>query len=141
MTAGAALHAMVWIDHQEAKIFHLDAATFVETTVKAPQHHVTRKPQDHGRHEGDDQFFHAVADKLAGAERILVVGPSSGKLDFLRFVHKHAHAIESAIVGVETLDHPTDRQLAAYVRHYFQDKLQQSGPTSPPDPALLHTTR
>jgi hypothetical protein len=51
---------------------------------------------------------------------ILVVGPSTAKLHFLRLLHTHDRVLESRIVGIETVDHPTDRQLAAYVRTYFR---------------------
>jgi hypothetical protein len=30
--------------------------------------------------------------------------------------------LEAKIVGVETVDHPTDRQLVAHARHYFDPK-------------------
>jgi hypothetical protein len=55
------------------------------------------------------------------------VGPSSAKPDLIRYVHKHAQALEPKILGVETLDHPTDGQLVAYVRHYFHGKVRMLG--------------
>ena len=54
-----------------------------------------------------------------------MVGPSSAKLDFVRHVHQHDHTLTPKIVGVETLDHPTDPQLAAYVRHYFHEEQKR----------------
>lgn len=120
-------HAAVWIDHVEAKIFHVEPEGFDVTKVKAPQHHFARKAHEQGRHAGSEDFFHQVATALKDAEQILVVGPSSGKLDFIRHVHKHDHALTPKIVGVETLDHPTDNQLVAYVRHYFHAKDRFDG--------------
>ena len=120
-------HAAVWIDHVEAKIFHIEPEGFDVTKVKAPQHHFARKAHEQGRHAGSEDFFHQVATALKDAEQILVVGPSSGKLDFIRHVHKHDHALTPKIVGVETLDHPTDNQLVAYVRHYFHVKDRFDG--------------
>ena len=114
-------HVAVWIDHKEAKIFQIDPEGFELSKVKAPHHHVTRKAEEHGRHN-DGPFLHRVAEALVGAEQVLVVGPSSAKLDFIRHVHKHDHAVAQRIVGVETLDHPTDGQLVAYVHHYFHDR-------------------
>jgi stalled ribosome rescue protein Dom34 len=116
----------VWIDHAEAKIFHVDPEKFTETTVKAPHHSISRKAEEQGRHALSATFFEAVAKQLAGANHILIVGPSSAKLDLLRHLHKHDHVIAEKVVGVETLDHPTDPQMAAYVRHYFVDKLHLS---------------
>jgi stalled ribosome rescue protein Dom34 len=120
-------HAAVWIDHKEAKIFHIEPEGFDVSKINAPHHHLTRKAEEQGRHAGSDRFFHDVAEKLEDAEEILVVGPSSAKLDFIRYAHKHDRALEPKIVGVETLDHPTDGQLVAYVRHYFHGKDRMLG--------------
>ena len=114
----------IWIDHDEAKIFHAHGDTFDEATLHSANHHVHRHPKDQEtktRNHPDDehQFFHEVARALAGAEQILVVGPSMTKLHFLRYVQKHDVARESRIVGIETSDHPTDGQLVAHLRQYF----------------------
>jgi stalled ribosome rescue protein Dom34 len=118
-------HVAVWIDNKEAKIFQIDPETFAASTIKAP-HHVKRQ-DDQGHHADNNPFYHQVAEALRGAEAVLVVGPSSAKLEFLRHLHKHDHAIEPKILGVETLDHPTDGQFAAYVRHYFHEKEPRLG--------------
>ena len=115
-------HAVVWIDHKEAKVFHVEPEGFSESKIKAPHHQMTRKSEEQGRHALSQDFYHEVAKALHDADEILVVGPSSAKLDFIRHVHKHDHLLESKVLGVETLDHPTDRQIVAYVRHYFEEK-------------------
>jgi len=123
-------HVAVWMDHQEARIFHVDADRVEELTIQKPAHHVHRHPKgptaEH--HHPDDlhHFFKAVAHELQGAERILVVGPSTAKLQFVRYASKHDATLDSRIVGVETLDHPTDRQLVAYAKSYFaaDDRMQ-----------------
>lgn len=120
-------HAAVWIDHVEAKIFHIEPEGFDVSRVKAPHHHVARKAHEQGRHAGSEEFFHQVATALKDVEQVLVVGPSSGKLDFIRHVHRHDHALTPKIVGVETLDHPTDNQIVAFVRHYFHAKDRFDG--------------
>jgi stalled ribosome rescue protein Dom34 len=120
-------HAAVWIDHKEAKIFHIEPEGFDVSKVKAPHHHLTRKAEEQGHHAGSERFFHEVAMALGDAAEILVVGPSSGKLDFIRHVHRHDHGLEPKILGVETLDHPTDGQIVAYVRHYFNAKDRMLG--------------
>ncbi len=48
-----------------------------------------------------------------------MVGPAKAKLELIRYLHKHAHALGTKVVGVETVDHPTDGQLVAYARTYF----------------------
>lgn len=115
-------HAAVWIDHKEARIFHVDTETFDESTLHSP-HHVARHPKsqtsDKYHPEEERHFFHEVAHALEGTNEVLVLGPSTAKLHFLKHVHKHEQSLEPRIIGVETVDHPTDNQLAAYVRRYF----------------------
>ena len=67
-----------------------------------------------------ERFYHDVAQALEGAEEILVVGPATAKLELIKHVHKHDHALASKIVGVETVDHPTEGELLKYVREYFR---------------------
>jgi stalled ribosome rescue protein Dom34 len=116
------LHAAVWIDHNEAKIFHVDDET-LDADVIRPRKHLSRHPTQTAErsHPADEQhFFHEVAAAVESAREILVVGPGKAKLEFIKHVQKHDHALEPKIIGVETVDHPTDGQLVAFVRRYFR---------------------
>jgi stalled ribosome rescue protein Dom34 len=122
-------HAAVWIDHKEAKIFHVTAEGFGSSTFEAPRHHVHRHQEATAerKHPADsERFYHQVARALEGVEEILVVGPANAKLEFIKHVHKHDHALVDKIIGVETVDHPTDNQLIAHARRYFRaaDKMR-----------------
>lgn len=115
-------HVVVWIDHQEAKIFHVTKDSFEASFVKAAHHHERKHPKttaEHAHPADADHFFHEVAQALASAEEILVVGPAKAKLELIKHIHRHDHALVPKIAGVETVDHPTDGQLAAYARAYF----------------------
>jgi stalled ribosome rescue protein Dom34 len=114
----------VWIDHKEARVFSIHPGKVDETTVTAPLqniHHKHAKGEEGVRAHPNDakQFFHDVAQALEGAEQILVVGPSTAKLELLRYLHQHNRLLEARIVGVETADHPTDGQLVAHAKKYF----------------------
>jgi len=37
-------HAVVWIDHKEARIFHVHPEAAEESTIFSPQHHIHRHP-------------------------------------------------------------------------------------------------
>jgi len=117
-------HAALWIDHHEAKIFHVTDDAFDSSTVESAAAHVHRHPKggaEPHEHPADAKhFYDEVARALSDVSEILVVGPATAKLEFIKHVHKHCHALEPKIVGVETVDHPTDAQLAAYVRSYFK---------------------
>jgi stalled ribosome rescue protein Dom34 len=123
-------HIAVWMDHKEAHIFEIHLEKVNELVVAAP-HHVHHRHsngnesvKDHP--EDAKRFFHEVARSLEGAEQVLVVGPSTAKLQFLKYAQAHDHALGPKIVGVETVDHPTDGQLIAYAKTYFErtDRMQ-----------------
>ncbi len=116
-------HVVVWLDHKEARIFQIHPDRVDEASLSAPTHHQHKHPKgaEGAKDHPDDakRFFHDLARTLEGNEEILVVGPSTAKLEFIRYVHKHDHALEPKIVGVETVDHPTGGELVAYARKYF----------------------
>jgi hypothetical protein len=124
-----ARHIVVWIDHHEARVFDVEGKTFDESTLHAPTHHVHRHPKggtaEHNHPDDVHHFFAAVSKALEGGEEILIVGPSTAKLQLISYAHEHDPALRRRIVGVETVDHPTDRQIAAYARKYF---LKLDGP-------------
>ena len=117
----------VWIDHQHAHVFHVDATAFEQSTVHAPEHvarHPQREARPHNHPDDEGRFFAEVVQSLSGAGSVLILGPSTAKLHFRDYLLAHASTAKLSIVGVETVDHPTDNQVAAYVRQYF---LESSG--------------
>jgi stalled ribosome rescue protein Dom34 len=115
-------YTAVWIDQQQARVLHVEAETFTESIIHAPQHlprHPQREAPVHNHPDDEGRFFDEVTQSLRGANQVLVVGPSQTKLHFRDYVKAHAATLSFGIAGVETIDHPTDKQLAAYVRQYF----------------------
>lgn len=114
---------VVWIDHHEARIFGVDDAFFDAAIVHAPRH-VARHPKpathEHEHPEDMHRFLRDVTSTLEGAAQVLIVGPSTAKLELLRHLGKEARATEAKVVGVETVDHPSDGQLVAYAKRYFR---------------------
>ena len=125
-------HAVVWIDHKEARIFHVHPEAADESTILSPQHQIHRHPKGHGeaREHPDDakHFFERVAQKLDGVDSVLVVGPASAKHEFAKFVQEHHRNLESKIAGVETADHPTGGEIVAHARRYFKASDRMGGP-------------
>jgi stalled ribosome rescue protein Dom34 len=119
----AQTRAAVWIDHHEARIFHVDLASFDEQKVKAPHHHFHRHPKGSSEHEHPDdeqRFFREVTEALRSADEIMVMGPSTAKSQLLKHWEQHARALKDKVVTVETSDHPTDAQIVAHVRQHFR---------------------
>ena len=118
-------YVAVWIDHHEARIFQVGPEGPHSEVVKAhphPKHGRRIRQNDHA--EADGHFFHDVVGALAAADDVLLVGPGTAKLQFMRWLHAHAPKVEAKIVAVESSDHPSDGQLAAYVKKYFHTDEQ-----------------
>lgn len=122
-------HAVIWIDHAEAHVLEFSNDVVERKRVRNPhagQVHHKAGVIGGGKAAPDAAYLKDVAGSLADAKEILVLGPGSAKLEFLRYVHRHAPAVEANIIGVETADHPTDAQVVAYARKYFTaaDRMQ-----------------
>ena len=125
-------HAVVWIDHREARIFHFNP-TDVEKLVLHPDHptkHIHHKANSvgNGHAAADHDFLHAVAQSVADAGAVLITGPSNAKAQLVKHIDQHDPKLMKIIAGVETVDHPSDGELVAFARHYLKaaDRLQPS---------------
>ena len=117
-------HAVVWLDHSQAHVIHFNRDTDQRQLVNSSrgvthQHHHTGAIGP-GRALPDTAFFDAIARALGDAEEILVAGPASAKQEFLAHVERQHRDMHRRIVAVEPLDHPTDNQLLAHARRYFE---------------------
>jgi stalled ribosome rescue protein Dom34 len=119
-------HAVVWLDHSEAHVMHITAdeveKSIVQPTKTHAHLHSKRGTVGAGRKAEDPNYYHAVVEALTGAQEILVVGPAQAKLQLIKHIHSHDPALSDKVVGVETVDHPSDGQLVAYARKYFVAK-------------------
>ena len=116
-------HAVVWIDHQEAHVIQFNADTHQNSTIttRSKHGHVHQKAGVVGSgHAATDQnYLHEVATADSGCNELLIVGPGSAKLELIKHMHRHDAPIADKVVGVETVDHPSDGQLLAYAKKYF----------------------
>jgi hypothetical protein len=123
-------HAVIWIDHHEARVFHF-GPTDVEKLVLHPDHptrHIHHKSNTIGSgHDSlDNGFLHAVAEAIADAGAVLVTGPANAKTELVKHIQHHDPKLMKLILGVETVDHPSDPQLVAFARKFFKaaDRMQ-----------------
>ncbi|NCA26978.1 MAG: translational machinery protein [Methylophilaceae bacterium] len=116
-------HAVVWIDHQEAHVIQFNADEHENATVstRSKYGHLHQKAGviGSGHHVADQTYLHEVVEAVASANEILIVGPSSAKLELMKHMVKHDANIASKVVGIETVDHPSDAQLLAYAKKSF----------------------
>lgn len=119
-------HAVVWLDHSEAHVMHISPDD-VEKSVVHPANphkklHSKSGTVGSGKSAEDHHYYHSIVEALKGAQEILVVGPAQAKLQLIKHIQSHDRDMSDKVVGVETVDHPTDAQLVAYARKYFVAK-------------------
>lgn len=116
-------HAVVWLDNQEAHVIHFNAdasdTEIIKTKSKHPHLHHHAGTLGSGNVLPDDHYLHEVVKGIADTKEVLIVGPGSAKLKLIKHMHGHDPKVAEKIVGVETVDHPTDPQLLAYAKKYF----------------------
>ncbi len=107
-------HAVVWIDHTQAKVFRFNGEAAEKLVLEA--HH----PKHAEKHHIDEQNFESVAKALADAGEVLITGPGQTKTALMKHIAQHDAHLLSHITGIESADHPTDGQILAHARHYFE---------------------
>ncbi len=123
-------HAVVWLDHAEARVFQFSAAEIDSCVVHAyasPHGVAHGSPRVHhksgvigaGKVQEEPDFFKRAAAALQGAGEVLIAGPGQAKLEFLTYLAKHDKILSRKVVGIETMDRATDGQIVAYARNYF----------------------
>lgn len=117
-------HAVVWLDHTQARIFFFGRHEAIEANIasKSPHHHLHHKKGSLSgkRSPEDGAYYSEIVAALNPATEWLVTGPGSAKLELVKYVNKHVPTLSNRVVGIETSDHPTDGQLAAHARKYFR---------------------
>jgi hypothetical protein len=123
-------HAVVWIDHREARVFHF-SPTDVEGLVLYPDHptkHIHHKTNSigSGHAPADHDYLHEVAEAFADAGAVLITDPANAKTEPVEHIHLQDRKLTKLIVGAETDDHPGVAQLRAYARKYLKatDRMQ-----------------
>jgi stalled ribosome rescue protein Dom34 len=125
---------VVWLDHKKAKIFSLDGtiARTVEATPPGEDEYRPNKATASGR-RGDhrhERYYRRVMEALRDTGSLMLCGPATAKLEFSRYLQSHSRDLSRRVLDLETMDHPSDRQLLARARQFFLDR-------EPDEPAPL----
>lgn len=119
----------VWIDHRKAVIATIagrgTTLRELESGMEPRVRYSGAAQEDSAEDQRDrrftghlDQYYDEVVAALREADSILILGPGEAKGE-LRARLEHA-ALGQRVVGFETVDKLTDRQIAAAVRQHFR---------------------
>jgi len=122
--------AGLWIDHREAFIAFAESGGEPRGVESGMEKHVRfsggNRPEDGSADDQRDRrfaehlnrYYDAVISHIGDAESILVFGPGEAKTELVKRLA--SKGLGGRVVGVETADKMTTRQIAAKVREYFQ---------------------
>jgi stalled ribosome rescue protein Dom34 len=119
-------HSVVWIDLKEARIFEFGESGVEHRRVRAPDrpgnvhHHAGSVGSGHDA--ADKAYLSAVADALKPNHEILIVGPGLAKTELSHYIRDEVPALAPRIMGVEAVDHPSEGEVVAFARKFFEAK-------------------
>jgi hypothetical protein len=117
-------HAVIWIDHQQARIFKLEADELQASTVHSthPHQHLHHKANsmDSGHAVVDKAFLAHVAASIKDAGVLLIAGPASAKQELVAYLAENEPATAARIASVQPMDHPSDGEIVAFARKFFK---------------------
>lgn len=117
-------YSILSIDKSMAKEFvfttGLSGSSIIPHHVKPEKHDTHPDRVDSIKSEDLKHFFEEVASKLTEVESILLAGPGMTKTQFKNHLQSHHSALAKRIVGEITTDHPSDAELIALGKKYFQ---------------------
>jgi stalled ribosome rescue protein Dom34 len=117
-------HAIVWIDHHEAKIFQFDSTDVDSIIIRSshPHQHIHHKANsgDSGHVAVDTPFLQHVAHALQQAGMVLITGPAGAKKELASYIEREDPNLAKRVAAVQTLDHPSDGELVKLARTFFE---------------------
>jgi len=129
--------AGLWIDHKKAIVFTIEndkeAIQVIESNVErrvrlsggsrtarpyGPQEVASERKRDERYRHHLDAYYREIIQAIREADSILIFGPGEAKGELKKAI-KESRELGRRIVGVESADKMTQRQIAAKVRDYF----------------------
>jgi hypothetical protein len=139
-------HVGIWIDHKKAVIVSASAGRVTATTLESdvgpharysaragyptpdgPQGGRGEQKYEHRYDQHLDQYYDEVISRLGHPDAVLIFGPGEAKLQ-LRERLSRSKALSERIVGVETTDRLTDRQIVAKVKKHYGIRRTSTSP-------------
>ncbi|MEI7578236.1 MAG: hypothetical protein WCK51_15205 [Armatimonadota bacterium] len=127
-------HSLVVMNHSGARIYRMEVVDTTPEKVEAydpsgQRHHVHTNHDyfKNSERANQNEFFSSVAEKLAGADRIIIFGSGEGSSNamarFTSWLKQHNELLFSRIVKTQKIDesHTTEAQLLLKAREIYAD--------------------
>lgn len=127
-------HAVVWLDHEQARIFHVGRNGADEAVLRphdaAPHIHHKANSVGSGHVHESKAYLGEIAQAIADAGEILIIGPAAAKNELAKYLQETHPAIAKRVIAVEAVAHPTDGEIVALARHHFKLEPTRAAPSA-----------
>ncbi len=117
-------HAVIWLDHKRAQVIRFGRDNSESAVVNheggARHLHHRRGTLGSGHAAEDPKYYEQILVAVGDTPELLVAGPANAKLEFVKHIHRKHPRLVDRLVGVETLDHPSEGELLKFARAYFK---------------------
>ena len=121
----------LWIDHRKAVIVSVtdngEETYQIQSDMEKHVRYSGAAQEDSAEDQRDNRFtghlneyYDHVVSCIRDAESILIFGPGEAKVELEKRLERES--LSGRVVGVETVDKMTDRQIAARVREHFSER-------------------
>ncbi len=118
----------IWVDHRKTVIVSVtdkgEETSLIRSDMEKHIRYSDSPQEDSAEDQRDKRFtghlnkyYDDIISCIRDAEAILIFGPGEAKGELEKRLE--SEALSGRIVGIETVDKMTDRQIAAKVRQYF----------------------
>ncbi len=123
----------LWIDHRKTVIVSVtengEETYQIQSDMEKHVRYSGAAQEDSAEDQRDNRFtghlneyYDHVISRIRDAESILIFGPGEAKAELQKRLERES--LSGRVVGVETVDKMTDRQIAARVREHFPQRTQ-----------------
>jgi hypothetical protein len=136
----------LWIDHRKTVIVTVmdkaEATSLIKSGMEKHVRYSGAAQEDSAEDQRDARFtghlnkyYDQVISCIRDAESILIFGPGEAKAEIQKRLENEG--LGERVVGIETVDKMTDRQIAARVRQHFPKRSPGNKQKSKSLPATL----
>ncbi len=118
-------HAVVWIDHAEAKVFRFsgdeDTEVDLHSHVSVQRlHHRPAGSEVESSGPQDTEFYKRIVGALDQVGRIVITGPGNAKDALNAFLTHYRPNVAARVLAVETTADPGAHVVLALARRFFK---------------------
>ena len=124
----------LWIDHRKTVIVSVtdegEETSLIRSGMEKHVRYSGAAQEDSAEDQRDTRFtghlnryYDHIISCIRDAESILILGPGEAKVELEKRLE--SEALSGRVVGIETVDKMTNRQIAAKVRQHFPKRSHQ----------------